>query len=124
MTSNFRLVALLERAPLPDEVKHNITVIFRALSFERQRHILDNWDIYLLRFVRVREEVEADVAREFLAGLQVIDTLLDEALIREREKSAMKAENRKQIREELQSTVAYQQMQKLKSIKEASKVWA
>ncbi len=121
MTKNFRLVTLLERAPLPEEVKHNIVVIFSALSFERQRHILDHWDIYLLRFIEVREEVEEQVAREFLEGLRVIDTLLDEALIREREKSVIKAENRRSTREQLEGTVAYEQMQKLRKIKEMTR---
>jgi hypothetical protein len=124
MTKNFRLVTLLERAPLPEEVKHNIVVIFSALSLERQGHILDNWDVYLLRFIRVREDVEEKVAREFLDGLRVIDTLLDEALIREREKSAYKAEKRKETREQLESTVAYEQMQKLRKIKETTRIGA
>jgi hypothetical protein len=66
MTTNFRLVTLLERASLPQEVKHNISVIFHALSFDRQRHILDNWDIYLIRFINVREEVEEQVVTELL----------------------------------------------------------
>jgi hypothetical protein len=97
-------------------------VIFHALSFDRQRHILDNWDIYLIRFINVREEVEEQVVTELLDWLKAIDTLLDEALIREREKWAMKAENRKKVRDELQSTVAYGQMQQLKRIKEISQI--
>ncbi len=119
---NFKLQILLERTPLRDEDKHNISVIFSALSLERQANILDNWEHYIWKIVRVRKEIEERQAKEFLEWLGTINTLLDEAIIREQEKENYKQQKKKETRAELESTVAYGQMQKLKRIKEVSKI--
>lgn len=119
---NFKLQILLERTPLKEEDKHNISVIFSALSLERQAHILDHWETYIAKIIQARTTIEERQAQEFLSGLNTINTLLDEAIIREREKEAYKAHKKAEIRAELESTVAYGQMQKLKKIKEVSKI--
>ena len=119
---NFKLQILLERTPLRDEDKHNISVIFSALSLERQANILDNWEHYIGKIVRVRKEIEERQAKEFLQWLNTINTLLDEAIIREQEKDTYKEQKKQETRAELESTVAYGQMQKLKRIKEVSKI--
>ena len=119
---NFKLQILLERTPLRDEDKHNISVIFSALSLERQWHILDNWEGYIGRIVRVRKEIEDRQAKEFLEWLSTINTLLDEAILREKEKETYKERKKQEVRAELESTVAYWQMQKLRKIKEVSRI--
>jgi hypothetical protein len=119
---NFKLQILLERTPLRDEDKHNISVIFSALSFERQAHILDHWEDYISQIVVVRKQIEDRQAHEFIEWLGAINTLLDEALIREEEKENYKKMKRKEVRAELESTVAFWQLQKLQRIKEISKI--
>ncbi len=119
---NFKLQILLERTPLRDEDKHNITVIFSALSLERQSNILDNWEYYIDKIVLAHKEIEDRQAKEFLQGLDTINTLLDEAIIREQEKEAYKEQKKQETRAELESTVAYWQMKKLQRIKEISKI--
>jgi hypothetical protein len=47
--------------------------------------------------------------------------LLDEAIIRESEKEHQKNEQKKQVRAELESTVAYDQMQRLRRTRELLK---
>ena len=51
----------------------------------------------------------------------MIDTLLDEAIARECEQQNQKDANKKQVRAELESTIAYDQMQRLRKIKELQK---
>ncbi len=119
---NFKLQILLERTPLRDEDKHNISVIFSALSIERQSAVLDNWEHYIGKIIKARKEIEERQAREFLEWLNTINTLLDEAMIREQEKETYKQHKKEEIRAELASTVAYGQMQKLKRIKEVSQI--
>lgn len=80
---NTRLQLLLERAPITDEDRHNISRIFSILSSERQAALLGDWDGYITRFVAIRNQIAEEEARKFLSGLQAIDTLLDEAIIRE-----------------------------------------
>ncbi len=118
---NTRLQLLLERAPITDEDRHNISRIFAILSSERQSQIISDWDGYIIRFVSIRNQLIEEEARRFLSGLQAIDVLLDEAILREEEKQHQKNENKKQIRAELESTIAYDQMQRLRHTKDLLK---
>jgi hypothetical protein len=118
---NTRLQLLLERAPITDEDRHNISRIFAILSAERQSQIISDWDGYITRFVTIRDQLIEEEARRFLSGLQAIDILLDDAILRESEKEYQKNENKKQVRAELESTIAYDQMQRLRRTKDLLK---
>ncbi len=118
---NFRLQILLDNIPLNNEDKYNICIIFEALSFSRQQEILDNWDWYIEQFLQVRKSLDECYIQETIDTLRQANYLLDEALIREQEKESYKAYKKQKIRQELESTVAYWQLQKLKRIKEISK---
>ena len=119
---NTRFQLLLERAPITDEDRHNISRIFAVLSHERQSVLISDWDGYIIRFVALRDQLLEDEARRFLSGLQAIDILLDEAMSREWEKQREKDQNKKQVRAELEATVAYDQMQRLRRVKEIHSV--
>lgn len=116
MMQNTRLQLLLERAPITDEDRHNISRIFSILSSTRQTELLSNWDDYITRFVAIRDQLMEQEARRFLSGLQAIDTILDEAIAREAEKRTLKAEHRNQIRAELDAAMIYDQAQKIRHI--------
>jgi hypothetical protein len=118
---NTRLQLLLERAPITDEDRHNISRIFAILSPERQSNLISDWDGYITRFVAIRNQLQEEEARRFLSGLQAIDILLDQAIIRESEKEHQKNEHKKQVRAELESTIAYDQMQRLRHTRELLK---
>ena len=83
MMQNTRLQLLLERAPITDEDRHNISRIFAVLSAERQVSLISDWDGYITRFVAIRDQLLEAEARRFLSGLHAIDILLDEAIARE-----------------------------------------
>ena len=119
---NVRLRILLEKTPLTEEDKYNIGTIFEALSFSRQQSILDNWEVYVARILELRQETDREYVDEAISTLKNINTLLDEAIIREKEKEAYKEHKKREVRAELESTVAYGQMQKLKRIKEVSRI--
>jgi hypothetical protein len=119
---NFRLRILLEKTPLTEEDKYNISIIFEALSLSRQQHILDNWERYIDRILGLKRKVDEEYLEEAVSTMQNINTLLDEALIREQEKENYKQIKKQETRAELESTVAYWQMKKLQRIKEISKV--
>lgn len=119
---NFRLQILLERTPISDADKHNILVIFNALSFRRQQEILDNWDAYSLKIIEARRRLDEEQRIELIETLKQANTLLDEAIIRQQEREEYKQNKQREIRKELESTVAYGQMQKLKKIKEVSQI--
>ena len=116
MMQNTRLQLLLERAPITDEDRHNISRIFAVLSAERQIVLLSDWDGYIARFIAIREQLLESEARRFLSGLQAIDILLDEAIAREAEKQSLKAEHRNQVRARLDAAMIYDQAEKTRNI--------
>lgn len=116
MMQNTRLQLLLERAPITDEDRHNISRIFAVLSAERQIALLSDWDGYIVRFVAIREQLLESEARRFLSGLQAIDVLLDEAIAREAEKQSLKAEHLNQVRAKLDAAMIYDQVDKIRNI--------
>lgn len=118
MVQNTRLQLLLERAPITDEDRHNIARIFSILSASRQSELLADWDGYITRFVAIRNQLQEAEARRFLSGLQAIDILIEEATLRENEKETQKNEQKKQVRAELESTVAYDQMRRLQQTRD------
>ncbi len=118
MVQNTRLQLLLERAPITDEDRHNIARIFSILSASRQSELLADWDGYITRFVAIRNQLQEEEARRFLSGLQAIDILIEEATLRENEKETQKNEQKKQVRAELESTVAYDQMRRLQQTRD------
>jgi hypothetical protein len=118
MVQNTRLQLLLERAPITDEDRHNIARIFQVLSTSRQSELLADWDGYITRFVAIRNQLQEEEARRFLSGLQAIDILIEEATLRENEKETQKNEQKKQVRAELESTVAYDQMRRLQQTRD------
>jgi hypothetical protein len=118
MVQNTRLQLLLERAPITDEDRHNIARIFSILSTSRQSELLADWDGYITRFVAIRNQLQEEEARRFLSGLQAIDILIEEATLRENEKETQKNEQKKQVRAELESTVAYDQMRRLQQTRD------
>ncbi len=115
---NTRLQLLLERAPISDEDRHNISRIFTILSSERQAALISEWDEYISRFIAIRDQIFEEEARKFLSGLQAIDIILDEAITREAEKQSERDHNKKQVRAQLEAAIAYDQVQKLRQIKD------
>jgi len=97
-------------------------VIFNALSLRRQQEILDNWDEYSLKIIEARKRLDEEQRIELIETLKQANTLLDEAIIRQQEREEYKQNKQREIRKELESTVAYEQLQKLKKIKEVSQI--
>jgi hypothetical protein len=119
---NFQLQILLERTPLSDADRHNILVIFSALSRGRQQHILDNWEVYIWKIIEARQKLDEEQRIELIETLKQANTLLDETIQRQKEKEAYRHHKQQEIRKELESTVAYEQLQRLKKIKEVSQI--
>ncbi len=97
-------------------------MIFNALSLRRQQEILDNWDEYSLKIIEARKRLDEEQRIELIETLKQANTLLDEAIIRQQEREEYKQNKQREIRKELESTVAYEQLQKLKKIKEVSQI--
>lgn len=115
--TNTQLLTLLERTPISEEDRHNVAVIFSALSYERQMTILDKWELYASRIIALRESLDRKQELALIDALKQTNTLLDQAILKEQEQKEQKKHQAQKIREELESTVAYAQMQKAHAIR-------
>jgi len=120
--TNARLLTLLERCPLSQEDCHNIAVIFDALTPERQYHILDNWDKYLIEMIMVRKEIDAANKMLLDEAFEMIDTLKDAQTVHEAEARLAKFKKQKQTRIELESIQKYHQAQKFNLIRSIAQI--
>jgi len=114
---NSQLLTLLARTPLSEEDKYNVTVIFGALSEERQCQILENWETCAARLIAERERLDREQESELMKALAHVNTLFDEAIAREKEQETAKQKKKRQIREELEATAAYNQMKQMQKIR-------
>ncbi len=119
---NTRLATLLERCPLSQEDCHNIAVIFEALTPERQQHVLDHWDSYILEMVMVRKEVDSANRALLEEAVEMIDTLRDAQNAHEAEMLLAKFIKQKQTRLELEGVQKYQQAQKYNLIRSIAQI--
>lgn len=115
---NFRLKILLESSPLSEGDKRNIEIIFSVLSPSRQIQVLDGWDGYIERLIRSQRSAEQDYEERLRATITQAEALLDESELREKELNEAAEKRKKQTRAELESTVAYDQLQRLQKIKQ------
>jgi len=75
-----------------------------------------------MRIMEARKRLDEEQRIELIETLKQANTLLDEAIIRQQEREEYKQTKQREIRKELESTVAYGQLQKLKKIKEVSQI--
>lgn len=115
---NTQLQTLLDRCPLCEEDKYNVSVIFSALPSERQISILSNWETYASRLIAERQRLDKEQETEILETLKQANTILDAAIAQHQEQETKKEQTKQQIREELEATVAYDQLKKQQKIKQ------
>lgn len=114
---NSRLQLFLDASGLSLEDRENISRIFAVLSYERQAHILSDWENYIFRFSTIRSQIMEEETRRLLAGLSAIEQIIDEAVLRENERIIEKETHKKNTRQELEASITYDQIQQLKKIK-------
>ena len=93
---NTRFTFLLESTPLSSEDKYNLGIIFDALRDERKLDILSNWDKYVTQIIRIQHLAEEEKKRQIQATFEKINSLIDEAYLRDQERKKLEAETRAQ----------------------------
>lgn len=119
---NVRLQTLLARSPLSAEDRHNIAVIFDALTPHKQSHILENWDTYIVEMVMVRKEIDSANRALMEEAIEMIDTLKDAKNAQEAEMLLRKFKKQKETRLELENVNKYHQASKLNLIRSIAQI--
>jgi hypothetical protein len=117
---NYKFTTLLEATPISEEDRYNLATIFRALSDMRKQDIIDHWDVYLSRILEIHNKGEVEKKVLIASTFQHINTLIDEAYMREQERKKLSQLEAKQREKEMLSMMKYNQDKRLKMIKNLS----
>ncbi len=117
---NYKFTTLLEATPISEEDRYNLATIFRALSDMRKQDIIDHWDVYLSRILEIHNKGEAEKKVLIASTFQHINTLIDEAYMREQERKKLSQLEAKQREKEMLAMMKYNQDKRLKMIKNLS----
>ena len=93
---NTRFTFLLESTPLSSEDKYNLGIIFDALRDERKLDILSNWDRYVEKIILIQHLAEEEKRKQIQETFEKINSLIDEAYLRDQERKKFEAETRAQ----------------------------
>jgi hypothetical protein len=107
---------------LSAEDRHNIAVIFDALTPHKQSHILENWDTYIVEMVMVRKEIDSANRALMEEAIEMIDTLKDAKNAQEAEMLLRKFKKQKETRLELENVNKYHQASKLNLIRSIAQI--
>jgi hypothetical protein len=117
---NYKFTTLLEATPISEEDRYNLATIFRALSDMRKQDIIDHWDVYLSRILEIHNKGEVEKKVLIASTFQHINTLIDEAYMREQERKKLNQLEAKQREKEMLAMMKYNQDKRLKMIKNLS----
>ncbi|MBP9812588.1 hypothetical protein KBC86_04345 [Candidatus Gracilibacteria bacterium] len=117
---NYKFTTLLEATPISEEDRYNLATIFRALSDMRKQDIIDHWDVYLSRILEIHNKGEVEKKVLIASTFQHINTLIDEAYMREQERKKLNQLEAKEREKEMLAMMKYNQDKRLKMIKNLS----
>lgn len=117
---NYKFLTLLESTPISPEDKYNLSTIFNVLSDMRKQDIIDHWDVYLGKILEIHTKGEEEKKLLITSTFQHINTLIDEAYIREQERKKLNTLEAKEREKEMLAMMKYNQEKRLKMIKNLS----
>ena len=117
---NYKFLSLLESTPITPEDKYNLSTIFNVLSDTRKQDIIDHWDVYLWKILEIHTKGEEEKKLLITSTFQHINTLIDEAYIREQERKKLNQLEAKEREKAMLSMMKFDQEKRLKMIKNLS----
>ena len=118
---NYKFLSLLAATPLSAEEKHNLGVIFSALTPSRQLDIIDNWWRYLDKILIIQNMAESERKFQIEETFGRINKLIDEAYIRDQEKKAFQKIEKQEKDAQMLASMEYDQRRRLDAMKNMDK---
>ena len=79
---NYKFTSLLEKTPLTNEDKYNLSVIFVAMKPERQLDIIEYWPTYLDKIIQLHTEAEAQKKSQLQETFSKINQIIRTAKLK------------------------------------------
>lgn len=113
---NTRFTFLLESTPLSSEDKYNLGIIFDALRDERKLDIINNWNKYVEKIILLQHLADAERNRLIQETFQKINTLIDEAYLRDQSNKTKRKLQEEEARKNQESANIYDHERQRKNI--------
>ncbi len=114
---NYKFTSLLAQTSLSIAEKYNLTVIFNTLTDNRKIEIIDNWRVYYDKILSIHTAAEEEKAENIRITFAKINSLIDEALLRDEARKQEEAKKRRQQEEELKAAEMYDAQRRLEQLR-------
>jgi len=114
---NYKFTSLLAQTSLSTAEKYNLTVIFNTLADSRKLEIIENWRVYYDRILSVHTVAEDEKEENIRITFAKINSLIDEALLRDEARKREEAKQEAKKEEERRSAETYDMQRRMEQLR-------
>ena len=114
---NYKFTSFLAQTSLSTGEKYNLTIIFNTLTDDRKIEIIENWKKYYDKILSVHTSAEEEKQENIRITFAKINSLIDEALLRDEARKREETKQEKQKEEERKMTETYDMQRRLEQLR-------
>lgn len=114
---NYKFTSLLAQTTLSTAEKYNLTVIFNTLTDNRKLEIIENWRTYYDKILSIHTSAEEEKAENIRITFAKINSLIDEALLRDQARKQAEVQKEAQQEEERKSAEIYDMQRRMEQFR-------
>lgn len=114
---NYKFASLLAQTSLSTAEKYNLTVIFNTLTDARKLEIIENWRVYYDKILSIHTTAEEEKVENIRVTFAKINSLIDEALLRDEARKREEAEQNTKKEEERRSAETYDMQRRMEQLR-------
>lgn len=114
---NYKFTSLLAQTNLSTAEKYNLTIIFNTLTDHRKLEIIENWRVYYNRILSIHTTAEEEKAENIRITFAKINSLIDEALLRDEARKREMQIQEGQKKEEQKNAEAYDMQRRMEQLR-------
>ena len=114
---NYKFTSLLSQTSLSTAEKYNLTVIFNTLTDNRKLEIIENWRMYYDKILSIHSAAEEEKAENIRITFAKINSLINEALLRDEARKKLEAKQEQQREEERRNAELYDARRRMEQLR-------
>lgn len=114
---NYKFTSFLAQTNLSTAEKYNLTIIFNTLTDSRKLEIIENWRVYYDKILSIHNTAEEEKAENIRVTFAKINSLIDEALLRDEARKKAEASQDIQREEERRSAEMFDAQRRMEQLR-------
>lgn len=114
---NYKFTSLLAQTSLSNAEKYNLTIIFNTLTDNRKLEIIENWRVYYDKILSIHTVAEKEKTENIRITFAKINSLIDEALLREEARKREEGRQEAKKEEERKTAGEYDQQRRMEQLR-------